>query len=519
VGRRLQLADLNYQEHALGIAAVIELIAVNLDAARTLERYLPLAGSAAAFYAISRFCAQKDAAYRRPAAWLHTWTATGLLAALAWHESPQPWLAVIWILFALALALVDRVFSIEELPWQAHTLSLLAVIRATSFNLFDTGDWHGVHVRLVSVAILIAALYTLARWVRMPELLQQSDARHVYTWVATGLAAWLLWSEMKPVGVALALGVFALLLFEIGAWRAQRQLRFQAYALLAASFCRIFLVNLTAATLPGEAISPRVYTVVPLAIIYFYIWSRLQSGKSEGRTSAWPASNLIAYFGTGSIVALLYYQLSPEWIVASWAVVILAMMAAALILDNEVFLEQTSLLTVAIVVRGLAHNIFGSSYFTAAGWHGNFSILSITSALLLASLPFAFRIRSRYADRGRAPFLSRWLAARRPDQTLFFSPLILVTLTIAVKMNEGMVTLAWGIVGVAVILLGLFANQRSYRLTALFLLLVCVAKIVVRDAWRLDERDRYITFIVLGAALILVSALYSKYRDQVSRLL
>lgn len=82
-----------------------------------------------------------------------------------------------------------------------------------------------------------------------------------------------------------------------------------------------------------------------------------------------------------------------------------------------------------------------------------------------------------------------------------------------------MVTLAWGIVGLAVILLGLLTAQRSYRLTGLALLVLCVGKIVFRDAWYLDERSRYITFIVLGVALILVSALYSKYRDQVSRLL
>jgi hypothetical protein len=46
-----------------------------------------------------------------------------------------------------------------------------------------------------------------------------------------------------------------------------------------------------------------------------------------------------------------------------------------------------------------------------------------------------------------------------------------------------------------------------------------VGKIVARDAWRLTDRDRYITFIVLGGGLTLVSMLYNKYRESVRRLL
>lgn len=519
VGRRFRLRALSFQEHVLAIAAIVQLFAVNLDAESTLDRYIPLMACAAAFYAISRFCTQKDASYRRPAAWLHTWTATALLASLAWHESPQPWLAVIWILFALALAFIDRVFTVEELPWQAHTLALFAVVRAATFNFSIAGKLHGFDLRLITVAIVVAAMYCMARWVRMPAELESHEVRHVYTWAGTGLAAWLLWCELPRMGVAPWLGVFALLLFEIGGGTRQKQLRLQADALLAASFVRIFLVNLTAATPHGASISPRIYSVVPLTLMYFYIWSRLQAKEAQPQFGRAFASHLTAYLGTASIVALLYYEVAPQWIIAGWAFVVVALMAAALILDKEVFLEHTALLTISIFVRGLAHNVFGSSYFVGGGWRGKFSVVSLTPALLFASLPMAFRIRSRYQERPRGSFLAQLLAARRPEQILFFVPFLLIVFTIAVKMNPGMVTLAWAIVGLAAILLGLLASQRSYRLTGLSLLLLCIAKIVFRDAWHLDERDRYITFIVLGAALILVSALYSKYRDQVSRLL
>ncbi len=146
-------------------------------------------------------------------------------------------------------------------------------------------------------------------------------------------------------------------------------------------------------------------------------------------------------------------------------------------------------------------------------------MLSLTAALLFAALPIAFQLRKRYAERTNLSFLSRYTALKHPEQLLFFAPIILISFMIAIKMDPGMVTLSWGIEGVMVIVLGLLASQRSYRITGLLLLLLCVGKIVFRDAWRLDERDRYITFIALGGALTLVSALYGRYREIVRRLL
>jgi uncharacterized membrane protein len=266
-------------------------------------------------------------------------------------------------------------------------------------------------------------------------------------------------------------------------------------------------------------LSPRIYTVAPIALIYFFVWAQLQSKRAPSESDRWSPTDLIAYFGTVSVAALLYFQMQSEWIVFAWAILVLALLTASLLLDKEIFLHQSELLVAGAVARALQHNIFGGSYFAADGWRGDTVVLSLTSGLMLLALPIAFRLRARYALRPDPPALVRNLALRHPEQILFFAPVLLVSSMIAVKMNPGMVTLAWGIEGVMVILLGLFVGQRTYRITGLFLLLLCVGKIVVRDAWRLEERDRYITFIVLGAALTLVSTLYGKYRDTVRRLL
>ena len=516
IARRLKLRDFAYQSHVMAAAVGAQLVAVNLYARNPLERYLPFVGCAAAFYAISRFCTLRDAPYRRPAAWMHTWAATAFIAALAWNESPQLWLAALWAVFSLALAIVDRIFDLEEFPYQAHVLALLAVLRAVTLNLYATDQWRGIDLRLLTVSILIAVLYALARWVRMPESIH---ARHVYTWASSGLMAWLLWSELQPISVALGLAVFGVVLFELGTWWQQKQIRLQAYVALTAAFARIFFVNLTAATLPGEPISPRIYTVLPIALIFFFVWAQLQSNKAKPEIGRWSPSDLIAYFGTVSIGAVLYFETPVEWIVVAWAALALVLVIATWALKKEVFLQQAILLDVGIVGRGIAHNIFGGSYFSADGWRGNFAVLSIASALFLAALPIAFQLRKRYTECPIESILGRYLALKHPEQWFFFAPVVLISMMIAVKMNPGIVTLSWGVEGVAVILLGLLVSQRSYRITGLALLLLCVGKILCFDAWRLNDRDRYITFIVLGASLFLVSMLYSKYRETVRRLL
>jgi hypothetical protein len=519
IGRRIKLTEFAYQEHLLAAMVAVQLVAVNTSSQSAIERYLPFIGCAAALYAISRFCTLNNALFRRPAAWSHTWAATALLATLAWNESPQPWLTAIWAVFALSLAVVDRLFDVEELPWQAHVLALLAVLRAVTLNLYTLDKWLGIDLRLITVGILVAVLYAMAIWVRMPQSLRGSEARHAYTWVASGLTAWLLWSELQPIAVAPGLAILGLLLFEFGTWRQQRQIRLQSYVALAASFAGIFFVNLTAATLPGEFLSPRIYTVAPLALIYFFVWAQLQSVRDKSESAGWSPNDLIAYFGTGSIAAILYFQTPVEWIVVALAALALVLLAATLILDQEVFHQQAALLVAGTTVRGFAHNIFGGSYFGEGGWRGNFLVLALASALLFAALPIAFKLRERYATRTSLSFLSRTTRLRYPEQIFFFAPILLISFVIAVKMHPGMVTLAWGAEGVMVIVLGLLVSQRSYRITGLLLLLICVAKIVLHDAWQLNERDRYITFIVLGAALTLVSTLYGKYREVVRRLL
>jgi hypothetical protein len=525
--RWIRYQQLAWQANVVGLCALVRAFFYNYELEQKFWgplslRIFTISVVAAGLYFLSRKAAPEER-YARAIAFLHSFAATGLLALLAWYEYPNGWLAPLWVAFALVLAIVDQRFELEELPWQSHILAGLTLLRSISVNLYVTATWHGISVRLLSLAIVAVVFYALSRVIRMPDVWRQRDIQHIYSWAASAIGGLLLWYELQtqPTGIAVAWGAFGLVLFEYGLLRKITQFRYQAYVALIAAFTRIFYSNLTSSE-PGEFWGPRMYTVLPLVLIFFFVYAQLpDKEENTSRDRRWHFDVLLAYLGTATIVALFYFQFPIEWVITSWAAAVFALLGAALLLDRPLFLQQGLLLTVAVLGRGLAHNLFGASYFTGGDWQGDYFVLSFASATLLASLFFAFRLRGRYGLSQNASPWMRALAviASRPEQVVFFVPIILVTCMLALKMKSGMVTVSWGVEGVIIFLLALAVKERSFRLTGLGLLLLCVAKVMALDVWGLQARDRYITLIIVGAALVFVSFLYTRYRDTIRQYL
>ncbi len=524
VMRRIGYRQLGWQANAVAACALVRAYTFNLELNQPFWqgislRLVTISIVAAGLYFLSRESTTRDSESRPAVAYLHTFAATALLAFLAWREAPNGWLAPLWAVFALVLTLVDRRFELEDLRWQAHALAALAMLRSAGVNLYVTDMWHGISVRLISLAIVSVVFYAMSRLIRMPEELRARDFHHIYSWAASALVSLLMWYELQPqpLSIAVAWAVLGLVLFEYGLWRKIRQFRFQAYVALAASFGRIFFANLTADT-PGEFWGPRIYTVLPIALIFFFVYAQLEDQTARD-DRGYHFDALLAYLGTVSVSALLYFQFANEWIVTAWAVVVFVLFGIALGLDRRIFLHQALLLTLGTCARGVMHNLFGASYFTSTDWVGRIQVLGCAIAVLFACLPFAFQWRDRHKT---AP-PSNWIGAvvRRPEQLMFFAPVLLLTLMLALKMRAGMVTVAWGIEALAILIFAFVINERSFRLTGLILLLASFAKILLLDMWSKawSWPDRVLTFVIVGIAMSSTGFLYNKYSEKIRQFL
>ncbi len=80
-------------------------------------------------------------------------------------------------------------------------------------------------------------------------------------------------------------------------------------------------------------------------------------------------------------------------------------------------------------------------------------------------------------------------------------------------------TVAWGLQGVALLAIGIALAARGMRVSGLALLVICVAKVFFYDLNELETIFKIFSFIILGSLLIGVSFAYSRYREQIRRLL
>jgi hypothetical protein len=526
--RRLRVPSLLYQCYALSAAALGVAIAFNwpleqrVGALGLSLRVITVALTAGGFYLLSIIAQPQQSESRTTFRAVFNTAAALLLAGLIWFEAGETWSPVFWSAFATALLILWRKLDFTEFFWHAHGLALAALIDAYAFNMFLETQIHGVSSRLITV-FLVAVLFYFDAWLASkhadPEwTFQIGDA---YSWAASLLVTTLMWHELRPIDVALGWALFGIVLFEIGLERKLASLRWQGGVALCASFVRIFFVNLNATTEPGH-LSPRVYSIVPLALMYLYIYWRTLAREDAFGPSRWKqlAPMLFSSLGVASISFLIRFEAPAPNVVVFWAALTLVLLAVAHWTRQAVFLYQAVVLAICTTVRAMMYNLMTPSYFSQTDVRARTT--GEVVALFFVALFFAFRLRANapadlLSENGSLQQTLKRISSR-PEQLFFFAAVALLTPLIAIEMKRGEITVGWGVEAVLVFVLALIVGERSFRLCGLGLLLLCVGKLCM-DVWNMNTGDRTISMTVLGAVLLLVSFLYNRYREAIRRYL
>jgi len=87
------------------------------------------------------------------------------------------------------------------------------------------------------------------------------------------------------------------------------------------------------------------------------------------------------------------------------------------------------------------------------------------------------------------------------------------------QVSGSMLTVAWGILGLALLGSGFPLRDRILRISGLVLLLACILKLFAWDLRHLETLPRIFSFIALGLILVGVSWVYTRFRERVSKYL
>lgn len=453
---------------------------------------------------------------------LLTYAAAALAITGLWIAFPGAETAAAWAVAALILAVSSNKLQSADLEIQADTIAAFAFVRAISVNFETTALWGHVSQRLVTVALCALALYLGSRTRPNYEIAERFQFPRVYTWLASVLVATLIWFELNTVGIAPAWALFGLILIELGISRASYHWKAQGYIALAASVSRVFIANLAASGQPGE-VSPRLYSTIPIILILFSVYYRLTTDTVDDSSldMRYQLPNACAWAGLACFAALVRFELQPDWVIVAWVALVPVLMAIAWRSRRFLFLGQAIVMAVFAVARGCMHNLYARSVFPAPFLYSRKLCVGVTCSVLFLSLMLAYKLVGAYPATTSE---SKWKRAttaclQHPEQVLFFSGFVLMISLLGAETSRGLLTISWSLLGVITFLFALSVGERSFRLAGLGLLLLGVGKIAVVDVWSLGARDRYLTFISMGTALLLVSFLYTRFREAIRQYL
>jgi uncharacterized membrane protein len=417
---------------------------------------------------------------------------------------------------------------------QAYLLFACALAALFAIDLYDLSP-NGVVATFITPRPLIvgggALVYYYLFWrlrhgrietLDAPLTRRLADATSV---AGTALLATLVWKESGLASVALGWAALGFALYLVGRAGNAPQLTAQAHILTLCAFCRVFAANLVDLAEGPLGVSHRVLTVVPIIALFYFLRAetKLEARSPDAVSGVFAPARLAQFYSWAAmalIVALLRFELGrADWIMGV-SPVILALLVLGERRDDLDFRFQSYVLAVLGVARALVTNVYITGEFYVFG----LSERLVTILPLFIALAVCAVVASRYPRETEADAPSRYRIVRalrffdgRADETFALLAAVIGLALIYCEAPESWVTSLWALEALLLIVAGFSLARRSLRYCGLFILLICVLKLVVLDLSGVESLYRILSYIALGVILLAASFIYTRHRDVVRK--
>jgi uncharacterized membrane protein len=429
--------------------------------------------------------------------------ATAFVVLFEYRVTPEYALAAVWGLTATTLASLGAWRAVDMFRWHGFALGTGAFALALPPLLLDAVDSRHEYAATASAVLF---LYLTGYIGRLGAAGAAAAAAGLVALGGSLLQTVFVWRVVPPDLVAPVWAGSALAIVLLGALRGSAGQRWQAYALIVLATARAL------AAFDGGELTTRQSiasgTVVALAYVVGYLGRALRGGARLTVTdNERQIAGAVCFLASMHLVALMYQVVPPAALVPSLA------SAGVMLTALGVWRARTGQRWQGYGCYALAALSIVGDLTLPAGERAPLIATASGIGILFAS---GLLLRARLAGAsggGRAA----------GEETIRLGMLVVGTVLLsgflARELDTGLVTLAWGLEGAALLVVGFLARERVLRLSGLALLFLCILKLFAYDLRQLEALARILSFVVLGLVLLAVSWFYTRYREHIRRLL
>ncbi len=418
----------------------------------------------------------------------------GLAGVVIWKSVPQPWQPVAFAIAALACAVSVRVVRLPEiaLPGQAFLFAATGIFLVRQIQLSLEPAWH-------PLPLLAIALALTHWWQRQRTLPLSAEPAAILQLACAAAAAvtGICWLHMVfDAGsdawlIAAAAAAFGSLLY--GAATRSWAVALVGQSMTVASSIVFFRGLLFHETGSHAALAPIANFAATALLLSRLPASRFPAGASLAHlalTYRVAANALLAAWGFA-------------FVESAWLTVFFAVLGAAHIFGGALLRDRERSIT-GTVFAGVAFAIFWTPVQASIAWRDLLAVLVI---------PTSVRLGHRFAGATALPLTVRngLVAAALASVWLWVT-----RFTTAHDYASGL-TVAWALLALVVFIAGLALRERIYRVGGFAILALAVGRIFIVDVWQLETLYRILSFLVLGAVLLVLGYLYNRFADSIRR--
>jgi hypothetical protein len=430
----------------------------------------------------------------------------------------QGLLLIYWVTFEG----IGMVF-IRRLGAQIQATKFLFSLNVTAYLLVSLALWPDrEEISWSYLAGLLAVQYAISGilrwlWCQNPGEEAVSQARYLQGSAEDGAAlavlavsVWLWYVLPAPV-VAVAWGVLAMFTLELALRLPWQFLRFIGHLLSTMTFIRTFIANFPAEGATGP-VSHRLLSIVPLTALMGHLYLRTREDPSWEASPTGGSrvfSPVYLYFAFGLAAFLIRFEVGAGFTAPLWGMLGVALTLAGSRWQNIHLRRQGFIISIGALGYGLSADLHHPHAVGILGKRWFFGPVTIST--LMATM-LATPSHHTSADE----VLPGLDVGRREILTLMAS--FLFGYLLYLEVDGGMLTVAWALMGSALLGCGFFLKDRFLRLTGLGTVLLCIGKIFLYDSRNLEAPLRILAFMGLGIVLLLISWVYSRFRDKLAEL-